>query len=301
MKRHVKKMFSELLGRIGNTGVLDRFEAPLLRMTKVLLAPNAVPSAVSMRRIRGSSLSAPCNPHMPFHRSMYWFGLLHERGLDTLLRRVLRPGDTLIDVGANFGQVSMVGAALVGSTGRVHAFEPHPMLSAQLIDHVKSQGCTQVTVHPIGLGASDGEFTLHVNPGHLGASTIREGIDSGKFSIQYQIRVSRGDDVLGGETLHGRIFLKIDVEGNEPAVIEGMADFIRERVAVMSIEVTPEWHGGSEGIKALFERVSGMGLKPYLLSDHAPPNPAVDPSSIREQVNVAFIRPGILDPIGSGT
>lgn len=64
---------------------------------------------------------------------------LQEQRFDTyepettfLMRRILREGDIFIDVGANIGYFTAIGAALVGKTGEVHSFEPAPFIFSYL-------------------------------------------------------------------------------------------------------------------------------------------------------------------------
>ena len=56
---------------------------------------------------------------------LMWAGA-YERDLVALFKRYLKPGMTVVDVGANIGYFSVIAAGLVGDTGSVHAFEPFP-------------------------------------------------------------------------------------------------------------------------------------------------------------------------------
>jgi FkbM family methyltransferase len=294
-KQHVKSIITRVLARTAITGGLDRLEAPILRLIPRILDPDVLPQAAIPRPLRGLSHEALCNPYNPFHRSVYWFGRLHERGLDDLLRLVLRPGDTFIDVGANHGHMSSLAAALVGPLGLVHAFEPHPELSSRFREFVHERGYDNIHIYDVALGDRDGVFTLHVNPNHLGASTIRE-IDSdgnGCFLIEHQVKVVRGDDVLQAEATRGRTFLKIDVEGSEPAVIEGMAGLIGKQVEAMVVEVTPEWQGGPEGVARMFDRLEAMGFRPFLFSEPGSESlltRLLNAGEITEQTNAIFLK-----------
>ncbi len=139
-RKRLKRVASELMATVGRTGLLDRRMPYLMkRIVPRLLYAGVLPAAPRPRRLRGLPAAVLCNPHNPMHRVPYWFGVLFERPLDALLRRVLRPGDTVIDAGANFGHMTILSAALVYPNGIVHAFEPHPGLAELLRDHAARQ------------------------------------------------------------------------------------------------------------------------------------------------------------------
>jgi FkbM family methyltransferase len=97
-----------------------------------------------------------------------------------ICRRVLRPGDTFVDVGANFGLVSLIGARAVGSTGRVHAFESQPALAAMLRRSAALNHLANLTLHEVALSDRDGVLELQVPCHHSGgASLIRKDTGQG--------------------------------------------------------------------------------------------------------------------------
>ncbi|MCH8270919.1 MAG: FkbM family methyltransferase, partial [Planctomycetes bacterium] len=84
-----------------------------------------------------------------YQRLDFYLRRYHDGPLQMLLWRVLRPGDTFVDGGANTGLVSMFAAWQVGPRGRVLAFEPNPTPRAQLEWHVRKNGLGQVRVLPV--------------------------------------------------------------------------------------------------------------------------------------------------------
>src|SRR5689334_17872742 len=61
-------------------------------------------------------------------RALYLWGE-HDPRITDVLDAVLSPGDTVLDIGANLGAVSLFACRRVGSTGRVHCFEPQPLVA----------------------------------------------------------------------------------------------------------------------------------------------------------------------------
>ena len=229
----------------------------------------------------------------------YWFGVLFDRALDVFLRRVLQPGDTVIDVGANYGHVTMLAAALVYPGGVVHSFEPHPGLATLLAKHAATQRRTGVVhVWQKALSDTTGAMTLRVNPRWLGGSTLRPQPNrdsrTGTFVQDFPVDVARADDLSLDLSPSGALVIKIDVEGHEPAVIGGMQKLLTRASAVV-LEVTPVWHGGPNGVAALLADLQDRGFDAWDLDSllSAAPRPSrLAEVQAREQTNVLFVRPG---------
>lgn len=139
--------------------------------------------------------------------------------------RILRPGDLVLDVGANIGYMTSLFAARVGPSGVVHAFEPHPRIFPRLqrnVASLPSAGSAGVVLHDCALGDRDGAASL-VEPEAFafneGAATIDRSLDSaGKSGVVNEVKMSRLDTVFGSERIK---LLKIDVEGFEAEVLSG--------------------------------------------------------------------------------
>jgi len=129
-------------------------------------------------------------------------------------RRYLRPGDVVLDVGANVGLTTLVASRAVGERGKVYAFEPHPAVFAYLEDNLALNGAGNVVAENVALG--DREGTARISDMR---SDDHNFIDSSGTGIEVAER--RLDQLDTGES---RIsLLKIDVEGYERFVLEGAA------------------------------------------------------------------------------
>lgn len=182
-----------------------------------------------------------------------------------LLWRVLRPGDTVIDGGANIGLVSLFAAWRVGAMGCVHAFEPNPAAAERLRWHVAANGLSQVMVHEAGLSDAEGEAELVV-PGsdNLGAGTFAAIPDryGGSVLARAAARLARADDL--GLEIRGRLVVKLDVEGYEVRALRGMASLLEAHRPLILTEVNPEMlaqAGASAG--ELAEFLMSRGYEPF--------------------------------------
>jgi FkbM family methyltransferase len=129
----------------------------------------------------------------------------------------LRPGDCVVDAGANIGLYTLDAARAVGPAGHVYAFEPVATTALMLRRSVTENGFAErVTVHEAALGASPGWGHL-VPPQertNLGAISVERGRDGAENPIAI-----RPLDSIG---ISGPVrFLKIDVEGDEDSVLAG--------------------------------------------------------------------------------
>jgi FkbM family methyltransferase len=81
-----------------------------------------------------------------------------------LLYRLLRPGDTFVDIGANEGFFTVVASRIVGASGRVLAVEPQKRLEAVLSRNLALNGCANVTVVQAAISDHSGTSMLHLTP-----------------------------------------------------------------------------------------------------------------------------------------
>lgn len=152
----------------------------------------------------------------------------HARGLMQGIVSMLRPGDVVLDCGANVGDVTL---PLAATGAHVHAFEPDPYAFDKL--HKRTKGLDNVTLHNAAVGVDAGEIHLmraanfEDNPkGGSVKSTIIAGGRGINEEAQDQIAVtllSLPDVIRDLVRDHGQIaFLKMDIEGAELDILEHM-------------------------------------------------------------------------------
>jgi FkbM family methyltransferase len=155
-----------------------------------------------------------------------------EPGVTALFRQLIRPGDVVVDVGANIGYFTILAARLVGLEGHVHALEPAPDTHAALVANIRRNGLGNVTAHAVAAAASTGTATLHHARGvNAGASSLRS--DPGPrlgavsaYSVDVPLRPLA--ELVPPEQRSRLRLVKIDVEGYEADVLEGLAPLFEE-------------------------------------------------------------------------
>lgn len=138
--------------------------------------------------------------------------------LEALLPQV-HPGDVVYDVGSNFGIYAVLFAKAVGPGGTVVAFEPETHAHDHLLENLSLNGFDNVRSFRVALGVQNGEGKLF-----LGEVTGASSLIGGRAKDQgFQIvKVAEGDRLVQVEKLPLPRLVKIDVEGNEYAVIWGL-------------------------------------------------------------------------------
>ena len=200
-----------------------------------------------------------------------------ERDHLTILRRALRAGDHAVDVGANIGFTTCVIADRVGPRGRVLCIEPlqacRVVLSRNLARNALAD---RVVVKGICAGASRGQVDLHVPEGNEEYSSVGGVVHP---SIQTATRVERCevetvDEMCRLEGIRPAL-VKIDTEGYEYAVLQGMQGLLAGVRPMISIELVPAMltAGGSAPsrvVKLLSDhryRLFDLGLQPAVASE----------------------------------
>lgn len=144
-----------------------------------------------------------------------------EQPVQTALAECLRPGDTMLDVGANVGFLSVVGAALVGATGRVIAFEPVPANARQVRRNARLNRLRQLEVVETAVGDRTGTARL-VLAQHAGGAALAEAERPPDARGEIAVPIVRLDDWLAARPGLWPALVKIDVEGAELQVLRGL-------------------------------------------------------------------------------
>jgi FkbM family methyltransferase len=135
---------------------------------------------------------------------------------EAFFRRVLGPADTVVDVGANVGTLTLAAAALVGPEGRVWSIEAHPRTLRYLCANVAANGFTNVrTVHA---AAGESEGFLRLTDSRL---DDQNRVSANGHGVLVPVR--RLDDLVPEGPVR---LLKIDVEGFELSVLRGARELL---------------------------------------------------------------------------
>lgn len=188
-------------------------------------------------------------------------GGVWETFVDDILGALVRPGDTCLDIGANLGYYTIKMASGTGPNGRVYSFEPNPRMARFVGDNIRINNFdSRSTLVHAAAGAAPGTSTLTFTPrspggGTVGLSEIYTQPDQERIDIP----VVRVDDVVpADQPAH---LIKIDVEGFEPLVLQGMQGLLaRSPDCAMVVEVSYN-HWAVHGDPAQMVRDTAQGRR----------------------------------------
>ena len=160
------------------------------------------------------------------------------------LRTLVSTGDAVIDVGAAHGMYTVPLARLVGPQGRVDSFEPHPRQQNTLRRWRRVLSAPQITVAASAVGRTRGELTMRL-PIVLGMPIYgRAHLTDGAAPRHPTARVRQWstpttaiDDWVDEQQIAKVTFIKADVEGFEPQVLEGAARTISRDLPSLLLEI----------------------------------------------------------------
>ena len=155
------------------------------------------------------------------------------------LDKVLQPGMTFVDVGANDGYYTLFAARRVGASGRVVAVEPSSRERVNLKRNIARNRLDNVTVVPAALAAVCGVADLRLAQGvHAGHNTLGKFAHDGVQADRLQrVDVATLDKVAADLGLESVDFIKIDVEGAEASVIGGAHCVLSTRRPMILLEI----------------------------------------------------------------
>ncbi len=159
-------------------------------------------------------------------RTLYLCGD-YDPKVSKLCSAPLCPGDTMVDIGAQFGDTALPATMRVGPDGLVHAFEPNPRSASLLRRAIGLNKISNMRVHEVALSDSDGEHDLFVPDGSPEAGTLTDR-NASRSGEHIRIVTRKTSDYLREIGVTTCRVLKLDVEGHEGAVLRGAVDFLRD-------------------------------------------------------------------------
>jgi len=176
-----------------------------------------------------------------------------------LLSKLLKPGDTFIDIGANHGSFAMTASSLVGAKGLVIALEPQPRLARIIKMTLKENNCSPFSVYETAVGAVDSEIKLFIPADTSGTAGVFSDHSAKHDYNSVTVPIMKFDNLIRHVMLPGRILVKVDIEGSEYNFIIGAEEFFIKHKPVMIIEINPYSLAAAKisgiELKALVEKV----------------------------------------------
>ncbi len=143
-----------------------------------------------------------------------------DRKLTWICAQIVKPGDTVLDIGANIGVVTVWLSKLVGKNGKVHTFEPNPELQNVLEKTLVRNDMSNTRLHRVALGAVSDSLELRIPQGHPGMASLVRNRDMSNCDV-VEVPVRPLSKIVDEEGIKSIGLIKIDVEGFEAEVFKG--------------------------------------------------------------------------------
>lgn len=150
------------------------------------------------------------------------------------VRKVVGPGQKVIDIGANYGVFTLTLAKAVGATGQVWAFEPASLTAGFLRKSVSINQWGHITIDTSALSDREGDARLSLNQNAELNELIRGDDASGAYET---VRLTTLDAAARQHAWRDIDLLKIDAEGEEEAIIRGGHVFFRQESPLVQYEI----------------------------------------------------------------
>ena len=196
---------------------------------------------------------------------------IYVRGFETaeldFMARFLGAGDVFLDIGANIGVYSLLAAKRVGSTGAVHAFEPHGKTYERLKQNIAESGCRNVVCYNLALSDAEGTACLNASLEGFDAWNSLSQPTRGSAFLAESVRTLTLDGFCSkhGLSVEAITMIKIDVEGWESHVLTGAERLLLQaRAPVLQVEFSDRacrQTGGS--LDSLASQILRLGYSLY--------------------------------------
>jgi FkbM family methyltransferase len=182
-----------------------------------------------------------------------------EQQVVTQVMSFLKPVDVVFDIGANVGLYTVLLSKRVGDAGQVIAFEPEARTYEHLMENLQLNERKNVRCFRKALGERTGQASLFTGSVIGGGSLVHQ---QGGGNGEEVVEIAQGDELVATEKLPTPRAVKIDVEGYEHSVIQGLRHTLSEPVCEMlCCEIHPSMLPAGITPEAVLSLVDSLGFK----------------------------------------
>jgi FkbM family methyltransferase len=215
---------------------------------------------------------------------------LYEREL-AYLERLVSPGTTVVDAGANYGIYTVAAARLVGPSGRVLSFEPGSQAFSVLKKNIKINQFQNVRAYHVALSDKNGKARLYHS--EHGQTSFSLGYPKNARVAFEEVTTRTLESVLEEEGAGQVGLIKLDVEGAEELVLRGVEKIIVHSRPIIIMEMNAF---AAEGLDlrrtGSWELLKSYGYDFLSLSDAGTPRGLDRPPAADDIANVIAIHRG---------
>jgi len=170
---------------------------------------------------------------------------IKEQGTMEWIESEVKPDDTFMDIGANIGIYTIASAVRMGPAGKVYAFEPHKVNALSLLRNIDANALGD-RVEVFSCALSDSEGMLDFNYVSLSSASTASQLGHRRIPgsqreftpvASEKVYSTSVDNLLRRGVIRPPSLIKIDVDGNEIAILKGMTELLRSPQRPRAVQV----------------------------------------------------------------
>lgn len=185
---------------------------------------------------------------------------IFEPASTDVVRHLVKPGDIVLDVGANIGYYSVIFSKIVGEQGKVLCFEPTEHYGTVLKRNIEANNARNVEIFKLGLSDKKQELEIQIGPS---SATLHS---PGKVPLKFteRIKLMSLDDWVEDYHLNKIDFVKVDIDGHEPLFLQGAWKTLDKYDPIILLEVShPHYLDAGFTAWDFYDLLKNRGYKIY--------------------------------------
>lgn len=213
----------------------------------------------------GIKMNLDLNEFIQSH--LYLFGS-YELPTIKFIKNTVKPNMTILDIGGNVGLMTLLFSKFLGNTGQVHTFEPEPRNFADLLENININQFKNITLNQLAVSDKDAKLKFYLsNSINAGTHSLVYNNDLSKEFLE--VTAIKADDYIRQNNIAKVDLIKIDVEGAELDVINGMDELLSRDTPILIVELISK-HFKARGLSSvLFKKMMYDKYKylPHLINN----------------------------------
>jgi len=164
------------------------------------------------------------------------FGV-YEASETKIMRSMIRPGMTVVDIGANIGYYTLIASRRVGNEGQILAFEPEPKTYEVLKTNIHANNIVNTQCFPLAISSHAGEERLFLSS----ENKMKHSLLSQDTQTDFiKVTTCTLDDFMEKRSISKVDFIKMDIEGAEGLALSGLIGTLQKLGPTIMTEYAPE-------------------------------------------------------------
>ena len=226
----------------------------------VTLNKNRLKKVSELIEVNGSKLQVIPNDPFGTSAELLMFRT-HEPISTKLVSKLLKKGMTCLDIGANIGYYVLLENKILGEEGNIIAIEPSPENFEYLEKNISRQNAKNIQSFNLAAGDKDGHINFLIYQDASNSGMVIPDNETSKWPGKViKVAVKKIDSFLNEISVNKVDFVRMDVEGYEYHIFEGMKETLKKSKPIIHIEVHKSIMG-DETTKKWFELLKDLGYE----------------------------------------